>query len=96
MTDPATAGIIEAQLEQLVPELNHDSGSVLITRARHRIAFKTAYDHLCKSKERDIEMETELVAEEFRAATAALGRITGHVEVDDILDSIFSRFCIGK
>ncbi len=96
MTDPAAAVTIEAQLGQLAPEINYDSGSALITRARHRTAFQTAYDHLCRSKERDIETESELVAEEFRAATAALGRITGHVEVDDILDSIFSRFCIGK
>ena len=96
MNDPAAAGIIEAQLEQLAPEFNHDNGSALVTRARHRTAFKTAYDHLCASKDRDIQTESELVAEEFRAAAAALGRITGHVDIEDILDSVFSRFCIGK
>ena len=96
MADPEAAGIIEAQLEQLAPEFNHDSGSVLITRARHHTAFKMAYDHLSISKERDIETESELVAEEFRVAAAALGRITGHVDVEDILDSLFSTFCIGK
>jgi tRNA modification GTPase len=43
-----------------------------------------------------METESELVAEEFRAAAVALGRITGHVDVEDVLDHVFSRFCIGK
>jgi tRNA modification GTPase len=44
----------------------------------------------------NIETESELVAEEFRAAATALGRITGHVDIEDVLDHVFSRFCIGK
>ena len=38
----------------------------------------------------------ELVAEELRAASMALGRLLGHVDVEDILDVIFREFCIGK
>jgi tRNA modification GTPase len=38
----------------------------------------------------------ELRAEELRLAAYALGRITGRVDVDDILDRIFAGFCIGK
>ncbi|KAJ2701689.1 mitochondrial splicing system protein [Coemansia sp. IMI 209128] len=37
-----------------------------------------------------------LAAEELRAASAALGRITGRVGIEDVLDSLFSQFCIGK
>jgi tRNA modification GTPase len=38
----------------------------------------------------------ELVAEELRLAARALGRLTGRVDVEDILDVIFRDFCIGK
>jgi tRNA modification GTPase len=38
----------------------------------------------------------ELVAEDVRLAVRALGRITGRVDVEDILDVIFREFCIGK
>jgi tRNA modification GTPase len=37
-----------------------------------------------------------LVAEELRAATQALGRLTGRVDVEQVLDTIFAEFCIGK
>ena len=40
--------------------------------------------------------ETELVAQALRGAALAIGSITGEITADDILDSIFSRFCIGK
>jgi tRNA modification GTPase len=38
----------------------------------------------------------ELMAEDVRLATRELGRITGRVEVEDLLDVIFREFCIGK
>ena len=38
----------------------------------------------------------ELIAEQVRAATTALERLTGRVDVEDILDAIFRDFCIGK
>jgi len=37
-----------------------------------------------------------LIAEELRAAATALGRLTGRVDVEDLLDVIFRDFCIGK
>ena len=40
--------------------------------------------------------DPKLVAECVRAALAALGRLTGHVDVERVLDHIFSEFCIGK
>ena len=39
---------------------------------------------------------SELLAEELRQATHALGRLTGRVDVEDLLDVIFADFCIGK
>jgi tRNA modification GTPase len=38
----------------------------------------------------------ELAAEELRLAATALGHVTGHVDVEELLDVIFSDFCIGK
>ena len=38
----------------------------------------------------------ELAAEEMRFAAASLGKLTGRVDVEDILDTIFKEFCIGK
>ena len=38
----------------------------------------------------------ELIAEELRSAATTLGRLTGRVDVEDILDVIFRDFCIGK
>ncbi|MEA2983903.1 MAG: tRNA modification GTPase [Alphaproteobacteria bacterium] len=69
--------------------------SGLITRERHRsllTATKTALARaLSESSDRD-----ELIAEELRLAARALGRLTGKVDVEDVLDVIFRDFCIGK
>jgi tRNA modification GTPase len=71
--------------------------SALVTRARHRRALEdtlAALDRaLAEAKHADRE---ELVAEELRGAATALGRLTGRVDVEDILDVIFRDFCIGK
>ena len=40
--------------------------------------------------------QEELIAEELRLAARALGRLTGRVDVEDVLDVIFRDFCIGK
>ncbi len=52
-----------------------------------------AADHLEAAERADLP---ELRGEDLRLAMRALGRITGHVGVEDILDTVFSRFCIGK
>jgi tRNA modification GTPase len=39
---------------------------------------------------------SELAAEELRLATRSLGRITGQIDVEDVLDQVFAEFCIGK
>jgi tRNA modification GTPase len=44
----------------------------------------------------DVAGHEDLLAEELRIAAAALGRLTGRVDVEDILDVIFRDFCIGK
>jgi tRNA modification GTPase len=68
------------------------SGPVL-TRARHRAALAECVAALRRSLSAVLP---ELAAEDLRLAIRALGRITGRVDVEDILDIIFRDFCIGK
>ncbi|MEO8558255.1 MAG: GTPase, partial [Rhodospirillales bacterium] len=63
------------------------------TRARHRAAVRDCVDALRRALQQD---ETELLGEDLRLAARSLGRITGRVEVEDILDAVFGEFCIGK
>lgn len=86
----------EARLEGIVRDLNRTSSSVTLTRVRHQQAVHQALEHLQASLILSVTDQTELVAEEFRAATSALSRIIGLVDVEDVLDHIFSSFCIGK
>jgi tRNA modification GTPase len=64
-----------------------------LTRARHRHALIEGRDALQRSLKASAP---ELLAEDLRLAVRAIGRITGRVDVEDILDVIFREFCIGK
>ena len=64
-----------------------------ITRARHRTALESCRDALARFGDGGAP---ELAAEDLRLAARALGRITGRVDVEDILDVVFKDFCIGK
>ncbi|KAA5606510.1 tRNA uridine-5-carboxymethylaminomethyl(34) synthesis GTPase MnmE [Roseospira marina] len=64
-----------------------------LTRARHRHALAETRDALTRALDAPLP---ELVAEDLRLAVRALGRITGRVDVEDLLDVIFRDFCIGK
>lgn len=68
-------------------------GSPAITRARHRSALVECAASLERARS---AASPELVAEDVRLAARALGRITGRVDVEDLLDVIFREFCIGK
>jgi tRNA modification GTPase len=70
--------------------------SAVITRARHRHALAETVAALDRALARDHSTDEELIAEELRSAATALGRLTGRVDVEDILDVIFRDFCIGK
>lgn len=69
-------------------------GSVVPTRIRHRLALEASLKHLDKGL--DASLAPEICAEEFRLAADRLGELTGAVRPDDVLDLVFSRFCIGK
>ncbi len=68
----------------------------LITRERHRRALEDALAALRRALKPEIAGREDLLAEELHVAARALGRLTGRVDVEDILDVIFRDFCIGK
>ena len=86
----------ETRLGEIIQDLNRTSSSITLTRVRHQQAVRQAVEHLEASLHLSLANQTELVAEEFRSATSALSRILGHVDIEDVLDHIFSNFCIGK
>jgi tRNA modification GTPase len=65
----------------------------VLTRLRHREALEDCRQALDRGR---AVGAVELKAEELRLATRALGRITGRVDVEDVLDVVFREFCIGK
>ena len=69
-----------------------------ITRIRHRQALEHALASLdrCVSGFSIQSLQFDLLAEDIRLAARALGRVTGRVDVEDLLDVIFRDFCIGK
>lgn len=67
-----------------------------LLRARHRTSAEEARGHLDLVLERWEALEDELLAEELRLAARALGRMTGAIGVEDLLDVVFREFCIGK
>lgn len=69
------------------------TGANLITRQRYKERLVECLENLERF---DLSKEIELAAEDIRLAARALGKITGQVEVNEILDKIFSNFCIGK
>ena len=80
---------IEEKIQQIVP--NNDSP--LITQERYRIALQNSVTNLEKFS---LEKNIELAAEDLRMTAREIGKITGKIDIDNILDVIFSRFCIGK
>ena len=67
----------------------------LISRLRYRIALEECVQHLSYVLDHDIS-DIELKAETLRHASDCIGRITGKIDVEDLLDVIFSEFCVGK
>ncbi len=88
---------LDALLDTLAAFVNETLGSrepALVTRERQRILLQEASDALTRAIAE--AQREDIFAEELRLAARALGRLTGRVDVEDILDVIFRDFCIGK
>ena len=68
----------------------------LVTRERHRLGLEAAAAALAQAAEATQNTPPELLAESLRAAAAALARLVGRIDVEEVLGAIFARFCIGK
>jgi tRNA modification GTPase len=93
-TGEGLAELHELLVARVADALGREEAPVL-TRARHRRLVEEAHDAL----ERAIaamDQGAELAAEDVRVATTAIGRLTGRIDVEDLLDEIFLSFCIGK
>lgn len=84
---------LQARLKEEAARFMSMGAAPALTRLRHRRGLEGCRDALVRALE---ETESELRAEDLRMATRHLGRITGRVDVEDILDVVFSEFCIGK
>ena len=84
---------LRARLSAEAVALTQSSGPPPLTRARHRTSLLAAARWLADAED---AIEPELRGEAMRLALRAIGTITGQVGVEDILDSIFREFCIGK
>lgn len=80
---------LENKVKSQIPTIS----SAIITQERHRNCLHKALEFL---KEFSLDKEIELAAEDLRLAANEIGKITGKIDVENILDVIFSSFCIGK
>ncbi|MBC7769335.1 MAG: tRNA uridine-5-carboxymethylaminomethyl(34) synthesis GTPase MnmE [Phycisphaerales bacterium] len=98
LTDPATrwpVGDLADELSAKVAEALSREEAPVLTRARHRRLVEEAQAALLRAMPA-LEQGPELAAEDVRVAADQIGRLTGRIDVEDLLDEIFSSFCIGK
>ncbi len=96
LTGAGIDGLVQA-LTARVLELYGASEHPVITRARHREGLEACQVSLGRALAGlKGGLDHALVAEDLRLAMRALGRITGRVDVEDLLDVVFRDFCIGK
>lgn len=81
------------QIKQILSSQMAVCDKAVITRERYRVALNECVVQLTQALN---QTEIELKAENLRLAAKALGRITGRIEADELLDVIFRDFCIGK
>ena len=89
----AALDLLLAELQTLVARRFESDGVLPLTRPRHRRGLEDCVAALTEAR---AESAPELAAENLRLAARALGRLTGRVEIDEILDVVFRDFCIGK
>lgn len=83
--------------EKAIGTQSYTEKTAIVSNIRHYNALKKAKEHLINAKNSISEKLTgEFIAVDLRNAENALGEIIGKVTTDDILNNIFSKFCIGK
>ena len=94
-TGAGMADLLERVTRRVAAALGETEAPAL-TRHRHREAVRETCDHLRRAQDAFAAGGAEFVAEDVRLAARALGRLTGCIDVEDVLGEIFASFCIGK
>jgi tRNA modification GTPase len=95
----ATTGFGVAELLTRLGEFALDylgSEPSVLTRERHKTVLKEALAAITRALADGAGGREDILAEELRSAAQSLGRLTGRIDVEDVLDVIFRDFCIGK
>jgi tRNA modification GTPase len=94
--DMRSLGTADAIIDLISTRLNElkRSEPPLMSRVRHRRLLESAVEDLGQASDRGKPLE--LVADDLRSVSERLGRLSGTIATDDLLDAIFSEFCIGK
>jgi tRNA modification GTPase len=96
----STSGVGLAELRAAIAQQLHESrteSALVGTAVRCRESLQQAADALARARSSAMQGDgEELVAAEVRVALDGLGQVAGVVYTDDVLDRVFSRFCIGK
>jgi tRNA modification GTPase len=84
-----------SNLEQLVLKMAANGESATLIRSRHKQLTASCVENLMRASALSAD-HLELMAEALRAAAYDIGRLTGRIDVEEVLDAIFREFCIGK
>ena len=85
-----------SEIKFLLKKSLHSNTDIFITRERHRINLNNCILSLQDFKNKNLNEEFDKATEDLRVAVRNLGKVVGKVDVEEILSSIFSDFCIGK
>ncbi len=89
--------LLEAMYNKAIGTVNFSEHSIIVSNIRHFTSLQKAKDSLNRSIDSLIaSLSNEFISFELRGGVAALSEIIGEVTSDDILNNIFSKFCIGK
>ena len=101
--DGAISTVTGQGIDQLVRDvtriLNNRSATIgVATRERHRVALLKSFRNLedAQGKIKEGSTNLELIAEDIRSSVMSLDALIGRVDVENVLDEIFSSFCLGK
>lgn len=90
-------GLKSKMKDRALEQKDYDTSSILVTSSRHRDGLQKARENVRRAiNALDQGMTGDFLSIDLRAALKDLGTITGEITNEDVLDSIFSRFCIGK
>ncbi len=97
ITGEGLEGLQDRMVETVLEGRAVTSDALPVSNPRHKAALERAQEHLAQAEESQVKgMPDDFVTIDLTAALNALGEITGETVTEELLDTIFSRFCIGK